>query len=88
MKAKFFLANFLRIAIYWAVFYVAMIPFFGFTWKTLAGGFVLGFFAGMLNQLITTIMVSSMQGMTTNVDMKQLDNMMSQLFGQGDMSNK
>jgi len=88
MKAKFFLINFLRIAIYWAVFYVAMIPFFEFTWKTLAAGFVLGFFAGMLNQLITTIMVSGMQGITPKVDVKQLDDLMSQFFGQGDVGQK
>lgn len=89
MKAKFFLINFVKIAVYWAVFYVAMIPFFGFSWKTLAGGFVLGFFAGMLNQLMTTLAMSKAMDRMPRIDMDnidrgQLDDMMSKMFGQHD----
>lgn len=73
MKAKFFLLNFAKIAVYWAVFYVAMIPFFGFSWKTLAGGFVLGFFAGMLNQLVMSL---TMQNMPNSMNMDELNDMM------------
>ncbi len=51
VKFAFFITNVARLLVYWTIFYAAMIPFFGLSWKTLAAGFVLGFFAALINQL-------------------------------------
>lgn len=93
VKMAFFWANAARIAVYWAIFYVTMIPFFGFTWKTLSAGFVLAFFAGLINHLRMEMMqarVSNMSDMigsmppitVTDKDMESLSAMFKNFGGQ------